>query len=96
MADIQTDYLQESLNRAAKFEVMMHSEGWELVQAYYMNHLADLTNRMITSDQPIETFKEELQELRGINKLFISITSDLDTLNAERNKPSESPQPAEF
>lgn len=83
------DYLKQSLERGNKFEAMMTTEGWKLVEAYYLNVQADLANRMFTSDQPAVDFQHELDEIRGLRKLMISITHDVDILNEQRRPTTE-------
>ena len=82
--DNQQDYLKESLTRGSLFEVMMNQDGWKLVQDYYLNRMAELTNRMFASDGDIVQFQHEVDEIRGLRKLFESIKYDVDVLNEQR------------
>lgn len=81
-----TDYLQEQLSRATKFEIMMNTEGWKLIEAYYTNKMADLTNRIFTSDKPAAEFQPEVDEIRGIREMMVSISHDLDVLHGQRKQ----------
>jgi hypothetical protein len=77
------DYLQEQLERGTKFEVMTHSDGWKLIEAYYTNLMADLANRIFTGDGDVSVFQHEVDEVRGLRKLIASISRDVDVLHEQ-------------
>lgn len=81
------DYLQEQLTRAGKYEVMMNSEGWDLVMKSYTDKLSDLANRIFTSDGDISVFQHEVDEIRGLRKLLNDINHDIEVLHEQRQQP---------
>lgn len=82
------DYLQEQLERGTKFDIMVRSDGWKLIESYYTNLMADLANRMFTTDGDVSMFQHEVDEIRGLRKLISSIIRDIDVLH-EQQRPTQ-------
>lgn len=83
----QQQYLDETLERGVAFEEMIRTKGWEIVLSYYQNSLQTLTTQMITQeDKSIEEFEKDRREIIGIRKLINRISSDIETLNKQREE----------
>jgi hypothetical protein len=76
----------ELLKRATAFEEMARTEGWEYVKAYYQNLIKAFINDLLTKDEPVASYENHRQELKGLAKLFGLIDSDLQQLEKYRNE----------
>lgn len=79
--------LNETLGRAVEFEQITHMPAWKRIQDYYANKVQQFTNDVILSDKPMEDFRDERSEIKGILGLLNSINNDLKELENERKAP---------
>lgn len=79
--------LNETLGRAVEFEQLIHMPAWKRIQDYYANKVQQFTNDVILSDKPMESFRDERSEIKGIRGLLNSINNDLKELENERQAP---------
>jgi hypothetical protein len=88
LSEEQKQGVIEACKRGLLFERLTHEEGWEYIQAFYQNKIQAFTNGLLLTDEPIEKFEAERNEIKGIRKLFGSIQDDIDTLHHENSKPT--------
>lgn len=79
--------LNETLGRAVEFEQITHMPAWKRIQDYYSNKVQQFTNDVILSDKPMESFRDERSEIKGLRGLLNSINNDLKELENERQAP---------
>ena len=97
--DQQTQSLNDTLERAGAFEQMVGTKGWEWLMANYQTRVQVFTTNVLTSDQPIETYENERQQIIGVKNLIGDVQSDLETLSRYRkekeNEQQAQPAPTE-
>lgn len=70
------------------FEELIRTKGWEYIKAYYLTKVQDFTTKILTGgDIDINQFEGERQQLIGINKLLLEVTTVLD--NGKRRKEQD-------
>ena len=81
LTETQKQELDEILQRASAFELLINTKGWEYIKAFYSNKVQALANGLLLNEKmPIVDFEPERQRLIGLKQLLGMIDSDLETL----------------
>lgn len=78
--------LSDLLERAGAYEEMTRTKGWEWVLANFKTRVQVFTTNVLTSDQPIEKFEKERQQIIGIKAVIGDVQSDLEALERHRKE----------
>jgi len=83
------DYLQETLQRAEVFEVMVAHPAWAYIKAYVENQTKTFATRVINEDMDEKTFLVEKGKVKGLLALLSEVENSLNVLKNERNKKAK-------
>jgi len=89
IAEQQAKYLKEAVEEGSVLEDMVKHKGWKMILSNYQNQLKTFVNDLMLSDKPIADFELKRQELKGLQKMIVSIDNSIKIAIDERKKQSE-------
>lgn len=92
IAEQQKKYLEEAVEQGSVLEDMTKHKGWKMILNNYQNELRLFINDLMLNDKPIAEFESKRQELKGLQKLIVSIDNSIKVAQDERSKESEKPK----
>lgn len=89
IAEQQKAYLEEAVEEGSVLEDMVKHKGWKMILSNYQNQLKTFVNDLMLSDKPIVEFELKRQELKGLQKMIVSIDNSIKIAVDEHKKQSE-------